>query len=39
MSGVPRFSEWGHRSDLSYMDELRLFDKALTQEEIQALMF
>ena len=39
MSGVPRFTEWGHRSDLSYMDELRLFDKALTQSEIQALMF
>jgi hypothetical protein len=39
MSGVPRFTEWGHRSDLSFMDELRLFDKALTQAEIQALMF
>jgi hypothetical protein len=34
MSGAPRFTEWGHNSDLSYMDELRLFDKALTQEDV-----
>lgn len=39
MSGAPRFNAWGHKSDLSVMDELRIFDKALTQEEIQALMF
>lgn len=39
MSGAPRFTEWGHRSDLSYMDELRLFNKALSQAEIQSLMF
>lgn len=38
MSGAPRFTEWGHLSDQSYMDELRLFNKALTQAEIQALM-
>tara|TARA_R110001583_G_scaffold145096_1_gene297119 strand:+ start:60448 stop:62838 length:2391 start_codon:yes stop_codon:yes gene_type:complete len=38
MSGAPRFTEWGHASDLSYLDELYLFDKALTQEEIQAMM-
>ncbi|TXD81980.1 LamG domain-containing protein [Subsaximicrobium wynnwilliamsii] len=37
MSGAPRFTGWGHQSDLSYMDELRIFDKALTQEEIQSL--
>lgn len=38
MSGAPRFTEWGHLSDLSFLDELYFFDKALTQEEIQALM-
>ncbi len=37
-SGVPRFTEWGHLSDQSLIDELRLFNKALTQAEIQALM-
>lgn len=34
MSGAPRFIEWGHKSDLSYMDELRLFSVALTQSDI-----
>jgi hypothetical protein len=34
MSGAPRFTEWDHKSDLSYMDELRLFDKALTQQDV-----
>jgi len=38
MSGDPRFTEWGHHSDESYMDELRLFSKALTQEEVQNVM-
>ncbi len=38
MSGVPRFTEWSHFSDASLMDELRLFDKALTQAEIQAII-
>lgn len=38
MSGDPRFTEWGHHSDLSYMDELRLFDKALTQDEIESII-
>ncbi len=38
MSGAPRFIEWGHLSDLSYMDELRIFNKALTQEEIQTII-
>lgn len=36
-SGAPRFTGWGHLSDLSYIDELRIFDKALTQTEVQAI--
>ncbi|MFB9055833.1 LamG domain-containing protein [Mariniflexile ostreae] len=35
MSGAPRFTEWGHKADLSFMDDLRLFNKTLTQAEIQ----
>ncbi len=35
MSGAPRFTGWDHNSDLSFMDELRLFNKALSQDEIQ----
>jgi hypothetical protein len=38
MSGEPRFFGWGHKSDLSYLDELVLYNKALTQSEIQALI-
>ena len=38
MSGVPRFTGWNHLSDLSFMDELRLFEKALTQSEIQTII-
>ncbi len=38
MSGTPRFTEWGHASDLSLMDELRLFNKALTQAEIKTIL-
>jgi hypothetical protein len=38
MSGDPRFEEWGHHSDLSLMDDLRIFNKALTQAEVQATM-
>jgi Concanavalin A-like lectin/glucanases superfamily len=38
MPGEPRFSEWGHLSDESYMDELRIFDKALSLAEVQAVM-
>ncbi|HCE54411.1 MAG TPA: hypothetical protein DER05_05130 [Lutibacter sp.] len=34
-AGGETFSYWGHRSDLSYMDELRIFSKALTETEIQ----
>jgi hypothetical protein len=38
MSGAPRFTGWNHLSDLSFMDELRLFKRALTQEEIAAII-
>ncbi len=38
MSGNPRFVYWDHFSDLSLMDELRMFSKALTQQEIQAII-
>lgn len=37
-SGGETFSYWGHESDSSPMDELRLFDAALTQEQIQGLI-
>jgi hypothetical protein len=37
MSGAPRFTEWNHKSDLSLMDELRIFSKSLTQTEVQAI--
>lgn len=37
-SGAPRFTEWGHLSDQSLFDELRLFNKALTQAEVQAII-
>ncbi len=38
MSGAPRFTGWNHFSDLSLMDELHIFNKALTQAEIKAIM-
>jgi hypothetical protein len=38
MSGAPRFTGWNHRSDHSFMDELQIFNKALSQAEIQAVM-
>lgn len=38
MSGEPRFFGWNHRSDLSLMDELRFFNKALTQAEVQQII-
>ncbi|WP_411766545.1 LamG domain-containing protein [Winogradskyella sp. A3E31] len=38
MSGAPRFTGWGHNSDSSYMDELRLFNMALTQDDILELI-
>ena len=37
-SGAPRFTEWNHLSDHSLIDELRIFDKAITQEEVKAMM-
>ncbi|HEY5688688.1 MAG TPA: LamG domain-containing protein [Yeosuana sp.] len=37
-SGAPGFIGWGHLSDLSYIDDLMLFDKVLTVDEIQAIM-
>ena len=37
MSGAPRFTEWGHNSDLGLLDELRIFNKTLTQTEIQTI--
>lgn len=38
MSGAPRFNEWNHFSDLGMMDELRIFNKALTQAEVKTIM-
>jgi hypothetical protein len=35
MSGVPRFTEWNHFSDLSLLDELHMFKRVITLEEIQ----
>ncbi|WP_113924570.1 LamG-like jellyroll fold domain-containing protein [Cognataquiflexum aquatile] len=37
-SGAPRFTEWGHLSDGSLFDELRIFNKALTQSQIQTII-
>lgn len=37
-SGAPRFTEWGHLSDRSLFDELRIFNTALTQEQIQGII-
>lgn len=37
-SGAPRFAEWGHLSTSSLIDELRIFDKILTQQEIRSIM-
>lgn len=37
-SGAPNFTYWNHLSDLSNYDELRMFNKALTQAEIQNIM-
>ncbi|NJN27506.1 MAG: LamG domain-containing protein [Cyclobacteriaceae bacterium] len=37
-SGGETFSYWNHKSDLSLMDELRFFNKALTQAEIASIM-
>lgn len=37
-SGAPRFTEWDHKSDYSLYDELMIFDKALSQEEINTII-
>ncbi|MFB6318825.1 LamG domain-containing protein [Saccharicrinis sp. FJH54] len=37
-SGAPTFTYWDHLSDLSEIDEVRFFDKALTQDEIKAII-
>lgn len=37
-AGGETFSYWGHNYDSSGIDELRFFDKALSQEEIQNLI-
>ncbi|MDW7693286.1 LamG-like jellyroll fold domain-containing protein [Flammeovirgaceae bacterium SG7u.111] len=37
-SGAPRFTGWSHLSDNSLIDELRIFNKALGQTEIQAII-
>lgn len=37
MSGAPRFTEWGHAADLSDIDELKIFDKALTEAELSTI--
>lgn len=36
-SGNPTFGYWNHLSDTSKMDELRLFNKSLSQFEVQTL--
>lgn len=37
MSGAPRFANWNHLSDESQMDELLIYDRVLTTEEIDLL--
>ncbi len=37
-SGAPGFIGWSHLSDLSEIDDLMLFDRVLTVDEIQAIM-
>ncbi|MCB0497304.1 MAG: LamG domain-containing protein [Cyclobacteriaceae bacterium] len=37
MSGAPRFTGWSHFSDVGDLDELRLFNKALTEAELETL--
>ncbi len=37
-SGAPNFTYWGHSYDLSSYDELRMFNRALSQSEIQTIM-
>lgn len=37
-SGAPSFTYWNHLSDLSQIDEVRVYNKALIESEIQATM-
>ena len=37
-SGAPRFNEWGHLSDNSLIDDLRIYNKALTAAEIKNIV-
>lgn len=37
-SGAPRFTEWKHFSDNSLIDEFRVYNKALTADEIKTVM-
>ena len=37
-SGAPRFTEWGHLSDNSLIDDLRIYNKALTAAEIKNIV-
>lgn len=37
-SGVPNFTFWDHLSDLSQFDEMHIFKKAITADEVLALM-
>ena len=37
-SGAPNFSYWDHKSDNSFYDEMRIFNKALTSTEIQNII-
>ena len=36
-SGAPRFNEWGHLSDNSLIDEVRIYNKALPASQIQSM--
>ncbi|MAE87066.1 MAG: hypothetical protein CMB80_30315 [Flammeovirgaceae bacterium] len=35
-SGAPRFTGWSHLSDLSYIDDVKIFNKALSDAELTA---
>jgi hypothetical protein len=37
-SGAPNFTYWDHKSDNSLIDEFRIYVKALTADEIKAIM-
>jgi len=36
-SGAPNFIYWSHLSDLSQYDEMHIFKRAITQDEVTAL--